>query len=156
MTPAEALMNSVQWRETGMTDDGSGLPYATHEGVLSIGGVDLKCYQLNDGRRIFDAESVTQFFAPLDTDESYACPDCKAQMAQVGIDLYRCISPECKEKPQTTEQRDPCSECGAPTVYYEVREDDWSEVCTKCGHEAVTVRAITDPKERHEILTAGK
>jgi len=65
MTPAEAMMNSVEWQpiapDAAMLSD-DGLPYATHEGTLSIGGFEFKCYQLSNGARVFDAESVHRFF----------------------------------------------------------------------------------------------
>lgn len=69
MTSVETLLDTVEWRETGMTDDGDGLPYPTHEGVLNLGGIELKCYRLSNGVRVFDAESVAQFFGCNDVDE---------------------------------------------------------------------------------------
>lgn len=83
MTPADALMNTVQWRETGLADDGSGAPFATHEGVLSIGGIDLNCYQLSTGQRVFDAESVARFFAPPDK-----CIHCDSSFVPRGPDEW--------------------------------------------------------------------
>jgi hypothetical protein len=65
MTPADAMMNSVEWQsiepDAAMLAD-DGIPYATHEGVLNIGGFEFKCYQLSDGKRVFDADSVHRFF----------------------------------------------------------------------------------------------
>lgn len=64
MTPIDAMLNAVEWKqlEGDPPADDDGLPYATHEGVLTIGNIELKCYQLNDGTRLFDAESVHCFF----------------------------------------------------------------------------------------------
>lgn len=42
------------------------LPRATHTATLSIGGVELVCHVLDDGRRVLDEESVTAFFAMLE------------------------------------------------------------------------------------------
>ena len=63
--PINALMNSVQWSETGKKQSADGLPYATHCGVLDVVGVQLRCYRLNDGRVIFDAEDVRALFGDL-------------------------------------------------------------------------------------------
>lgn len=38
------------------------LPYITHEGVMEIGKKKLRCYVLNNGMRIFNAEDVESFF----------------------------------------------------------------------------------------------
>lgn len=35
--------------------------YATHEGVLDLGGFKMKCFILNNGQRILDAEDVEKF-----------------------------------------------------------------------------------------------
>lgn len=66
--PAELMMDALEWNAA--PDDGtraaeskaSGLPYATHEAVLDLGGFEIKCYQLSDGQRILDAEDVREFF----------------------------------------------------------------------------------------------
>ena len=69
MTPVDAMMNSVEWRaiepDAAMLAD-DGIPYATHEGVLNIGGFEFQCYQLLYGRRVIDAESVARFFAGVE------------------------------------------------------------------------------------------
>ncbi len=60
----EKLLDAVDWRELPELDppcDPDGL-YATHEGVLEVGGASLKAYTLNDGRRILDAADVLRFF----------------------------------------------------------------------------------------------
>lgn len=68
MTPAEAIMNTVEWKPIEsdsalpVRDD---LPYATHSGVLNIFGLDLKCYRLSDGRAVFDADDINRFFGGL-------------------------------------------------------------------------------------------
>ena len=63
-TPADAIMNTVEWIECEgdepQVDDG--IPYATHKGTLKIGDIELECYQLSDGRRVFDADSVAKIF----------------------------------------------------------------------------------------------
>jgi hypothetical protein len=57
------MMDGVAWRVCeGETPADDGIPYATHEGELDIMGIKLKCYQLNDGRRVFDADAVNELF----------------------------------------------------------------------------------------------
>jgi hypothetical protein len=63
----EALLDTVEWSEIkdgSPVDAGDGLPYATHQGVLWIGDRSLRCYRLSDGRAVFDADDVHEFFCP--------------------------------------------------------------------------------------------
>jgi hypothetical protein len=46
-----------------------GLPWVTHAGVLRLGGVELRCYQLSDGRRVFDGEDVARQLGGLSDEE---------------------------------------------------------------------------------------
>jgi hypothetical protein len=39
-----------------------GLPVVTHQGVLAVGGHELRVYQLSDGRRVVAADDVHRFF----------------------------------------------------------------------------------------------
>ena len=39
------------------------VPFATHSGVVTIGGVDMHVHQLSDGRRIIEADDVARFFS---------------------------------------------------------------------------------------------
>lgn len=65
-TPIDTLLNEVEWKETenaenvAMADDG--IPWATHSGVLTILGAQLRCYRLNTGQAIFDADDVAALF----------------------------------------------------------------------------------------------
>lgn len=55
----DTLLDAVKWERIDATPaDTNGLPYATHRGVLSLDGQELRCFQLNDGRRILHAEDV--------------------------------------------------------------------------------------------------
>jgi hypothetical protein len=64
--PIDRLLDTVEWKElpsAGQRMRERGLPIATHEGVLRIGdGIELRCYQLDDGRRIFDGKDVEALF----------------------------------------------------------------------------------------------
>ena len=59
----ETLLDSVNWERIDATPaDTNGLPYATHQGVLTIGGEALRCFRLNDGRAILHADDVHRVF----------------------------------------------------------------------------------------------
>jgi len=61
--PIDTMLDGVQWRaREGSPDTTNGLPYATHEGVLEIFGHNLRCYRLNTGQTVFDADDVHEFF----------------------------------------------------------------------------------------------
>lgn len=59
----ERLLDSVAWTPLPPPEEAGELPYATHQGMLTIGGKELCCYQLSRGERIFTAESLEAFFA---------------------------------------------------------------------------------------------
>lgn len=64
-TPIEMTLDGLQWREVAPEIEPSidnGLPHVTHEGLLTIGDVSLRCYQLSDGSRVFDADDAAAFF----------------------------------------------------------------------------------------------
>lgn len=61
MTPAEKLIDSVVKPIEGAKPNDDGLPYATHEGVLDVDGIKLKCYILNNGQRVIDSDDVYSF-----------------------------------------------------------------------------------------------
>jgi hypothetical protein len=71
--PLATLFNIVHWDildpPKGEPDHDSALPYATHRGELRIGDMTLICFQLSNGTRVFEAESVEQFFAGLTEEE---------------------------------------------------------------------------------------
>lgn len=72
-TPVDVLMDAVKWESipagpAGETDANHVVPYATHTGVLHVGTVALRVYQLNDGQRIINAEDFETFFGALESD----------------------------------------------------------------------------------------
>ena len=61
--PIDILLDQVSWRPLpGKRPSESETPFATHEGLLTIGPVTLKVYQLNDGRRVIAAEDLEKMF----------------------------------------------------------------------------------------------
>ena len=61
------MLDSLDWKPTGapdhFEDERAALPYATHEAVLQIGSARLRCFQLSNGQRVFDADDVQNFFS---------------------------------------------------------------------------------------------
>lgn len=59
--PIEKLLEQeVEWIRLPEPKSSDGL-YAVREGTLEIGAARLKVFVLNDGQRVFDAESVRDF-----------------------------------------------------------------------------------------------
>lgn len=63
-TPMTRLLNALDWQELPAPEGSipDGVPVATHEGVLRLGELSLRVYQLSDGQRIISAEDMEQFF----------------------------------------------------------------------------------------------
>jgi hypothetical protein len=62
-TPIEKMLDGVHWREAdGPPEDDDGTPWATHEGVMDIMGHKLRCYRLNTGQAIINADDMHDFF----------------------------------------------------------------------------------------------
>jgi len=53
--------SEADWKSTDMQSDGSGLPYATHEGAITFMGTRMRCYQLSDGRCVINADDLRDF-----------------------------------------------------------------------------------------------
>ena len=56
----EVLLDGVEWKELDWPGQVDGT-FATHEGRLTIMGFEFRCYQLNDGQRVLNAEDVEKF-----------------------------------------------------------------------------------------------
>lgn len=65
MSPIETMLEGVAWQEQAPPEVDCGIPYATHSGVLNLMGRNLRCFRLNDGRAIFDADDLADFFGAL-------------------------------------------------------------------------------------------
>jgi hypothetical protein len=62
--PIEAALDALEWKpiaDENIHEDGT-YPYATHEGVLEIGTMKLKVYQLSDGKRVIAHDDFLAFF----------------------------------------------------------------------------------------------
>ena len=63
--PIQKLLDDVRWEVVPPTeDDGkfTNLPHVTHKGVLKLGDYSLPVYQLSDGQRVIDHESIEELF----------------------------------------------------------------------------------------------
>ena len=58
--PLDHLLNQVAWEVVPHETKPEGR-YATHSGELSIMGHRFKCYRLNTGEAVFDADDVHAF-----------------------------------------------------------------------------------------------
>lgn len=57
------ILDGVQWEQVvGTQGNSDDLPWVTHQGIFDFAGVRLRCYQLSDGRRVFDADDVEAAF----------------------------------------------------------------------------------------------
>lgn len=54
------MLAGVAWIEASHDQVPGGL-YATHEGIFEIGGAKLRCYRLNNGEAVFDADDFESF-----------------------------------------------------------------------------------------------
>lgn len=66
-TALDTMLDTVEWTEirhahiVGVGDLDA--LYATHEGTITFAGLELRCYILNDGQRVFDADALAEEFA---------------------------------------------------------------------------------------------
>lgn len=62
--PIHKLLERVEWERLPSPGEPPkpGELYATHSGVVTFGERDLRCYQLNDGQRVFDAADIHAMF----------------------------------------------------------------------------------------------
>lgn len=59
----ERLLDKVEWvsiERPPIEPLYHDLPYATHAGVLNLGGVSLKVFRLSNGRRVIDQQSLKE------------------------------------------------------------------------------------------------
>ena len=56
------IFDSLAWTPCVAILAHDGLPYVTHEAVLTIVDISLRVYQLSTGQRIIAAEDIEAFF----------------------------------------------------------------------------------------------
>lgn len=69
MRPIDAMLDKVEWKAIGDGAKEGVLPIATHEGILKLGPLELRVFQLSDGRRVIEENDLFAFFGGvIDTD----------------------------------------------------------------------------------------
>lgn len=58
----DKLLDSVEWVASGPAPERSDLPHVTHEGVLRVGELSLRVYQLSNGVRVIDPDDFARIF----------------------------------------------------------------------------------------------
>lgn len=63
-TPIDLMLNDLVWEAVPCDPDRptTDVPYATHSGVLTLFDKQLRCYRLNTGETVFDADDLIAFF----------------------------------------------------------------------------------------------
>jgi hypothetical protein len=61
-TPINKLFDSADWQPTTAEPPADGSAYATHFGILKIGEMELRVFQLNTGERTILEEDMAAFF----------------------------------------------------------------------------------------------
>lgn len=75
-SPIEQMLDKIEWQQVvtpiewvpGVVREG--IPYATHVGMLDIDGIKLRCYQLSNGQRVFNADDVEELFSSEESNET--------------------------------------------------------------------------------------
>ena len=75
--PIEVLLDQVNWvaipEASGRVAESGQLPHATHEGVLWIGDIGLRCYLLNNGQRIIEESDFMAFMMGAEMHRCLIC-----------------------------------------------------------------------------------
>lgn len=62
------ILDGLHWEPVAQAPSPDGLPTVTHEGILEIGTHKLRCYRLDDGRAIINADDFREFFGGMGID----------------------------------------------------------------------------------------
>lgn len=65
MESRSKVLDGISWTNVPPPDEQSDLPFVVMEGVLRLGASEIRCYQLSDGNRVFDADDVQRFFGAV-------------------------------------------------------------------------------------------
>jgi hypothetical protein len=61
-SPIEKMLDKIEWIPLEGDAGDNELPHATHSGVLEIGSMKLRVFQLSDGTRIVEENDLIAFF----------------------------------------------------------------------------------------------
>lgn len=68
MKPIDVLLDAVEWKPLPRSEIGrvpikiEEVPVATHSGVLRLGAISVRVYQLSDGKRVIAEEDMDLLF----------------------------------------------------------------------------------------------
>jgi len=64
--PIDILLDQVEWKPITVRQDLSDeMPYATHQGILKVGDIEMEVVQLSNGMRVIPEQSLIKFFTEL-------------------------------------------------------------------------------------------
>lgn len=64
-SPIDKMLDKIEWEPLeGEAVEGD-LPHATHSGILDLGGMKLRVFQLSDGKRVIEENDLIAFFEGL-------------------------------------------------------------------------------------------
>lgn len=69
-----SILDGLDWEPVARAQSHDGLPIVTHEGILEIGAHKLRCYRLDDGRAIINADDFRAFFGGIGIEPASALP----------------------------------------------------------------------------------
>jgi len=75
--PIDMMLDAVEWKPAPEQEPGD-LPHVTHEGVLRLGDISLRVYQLSSGQRVISEQDLADLFCFSSVDEF------RQQMANLG------------------------------------------------------------------------
>lgn len=78
MTTIDLLLDGATWTPVDAQPDAGNALHATHSGVLEIGGLQIPCWRLSDGRAMIDTVGMARIFG-FDSPEGLA-----TAMEQIG------------------------------------------------------------------------
>lgn len=60
--PIEMMFDGVEWIPIEGVRHAEDILHATHEGVLHIGEIEVRCFMLSNGQRVIDGDSIAMVF----------------------------------------------------------------------------------------------
>lgn len=69
-----SILNGLAWEAVDHAPSADGLPTVTHEGTLEIAGHRLRCYRLDNGQAIINADDFHAFFGDMGVGPASATP----------------------------------------------------------------------------------
>lgn len=85
-TPIEMMIDGIQWHPVTPLDErcgnGDGVPYATHEGLLKIGDLEIECFRLSTGEAVISEAGLLKFFEFMNGQTATAHDEARERIAK--------------------------------------------------------------------------